>query len=897
MHSFSDGVPMKRLKRISAILSLLFICLGTHGVSTSTGGLPEDRGTAGALAALDKLPVYVRVLQITAHPDDESAGTLTWLSRKYRATTALFCLTRGEGGQNILGTEKYEALGLVRTGELLEACRHYGVELFFGNNLDFGFSKTAEETLSKWGQDAALEEMVRFIRRWRPSIILSRFGGTPADGHGHHQAAGKLALEAYKIAADPEAFPEHLKRGLQPWQAKKLYTSSRSARMADNVAVIVRIPVGDYDPVLGRSYREIASEGYSRHRTQGMGTAFALPGSADEYFQLSDSDKESPQEEASLFDGIDTSLMAIYDLAGTGKSSVPFLKQDISDVMQAAHAAKQAFQATHPERSSSAIAEGIRILQRSMHRLESSPISEAHKVMLLDALDEKLADFQDAIHAVLGIELICISDDGAGTPGQKVDVTVRFYNRGNKAVDLDRVILSAPGIVTPSDSNPPSGTKSPGSEAAYRFAVEITRDAEITEPFWYLENIRDARYRARPTDDTLAPFEKPAFHVQANYRFENAEIVMDAPVLANTGSPFGGSDFQDFQIVPALSVALEPDFIIAPAETTAGATQLRVSVRNNRNSEAEGTVKLLSDRKWTVRPAEETFTLLREGETHTGTFTIEIPAGTETGDYRVEAAVSINGKTYNRRQRTVSYPDNWTRHLYDSAQSTVKIFNLKMAPHVTVGYIPGAGDDIPTTLEQIGIPVQVLSASDLAYGDLNRFSAIITGIRAYNVNQDLQSNNRRLLKFVADGGTLIVQYVRPTGRPVGNAPGSPFPFGPYPMTVTSSDRITVEEAPIRILHPEHQIFNWPNKITGTDFEGWVQERGLYFMNTWDERYSPLLSGSDPGEEAKSGGMLLAEYGKGYYIYSAYSWFRQLPAGVPGAIRIFANMISLGAKEN
>lgn len=880
---------MKPLQRIGATFLLLSACLGWHAISYSTGNLPEDRGTAGALAALDKLPVYVRVLQTTAHPDDESAGTLTWLSRKYHAKTALFCLTRGEGGQNILGTEKYEALGLVRTGELLEACRYYGVDLFFGNNVDFGFSKTAEETLSKWGYETALEEMVRFIRRWRPSIILSRFGGTPADGHGHHQAAGKLTLEAYRAAADSTIFPEHLKRGLQPWQAAKLYISSRGIGTAHNLAGIVRIPVGDYDPVLGRSCREIASEGYSRHRTQGAGTSFSLPGRGDEYFQLSDSVAESTQGEDSLFDGIDTSLLAIYDLAGTGKDSIPLLKKDLSDLMQAAHEARNAFQATQPELCASAVAVGIRILDQSLQRIETSTISEPVKKLLKDALREKLSDFQDAASAVLGIELIATSPDMTGVSGQKIEVTVHFYNRGNKAVELDRLILAAPGIVIPSDSNPSSGTILPGSDTAYRFAVEIDPDAKITEPFWYLEKSTDARYRSRPTEDNLAPFSKPPFQVEAIYQFEDTEFVIRTPVQADAGDPVHGPDFEEFQIVPDLSIALEPDFIITPIEPNATTAQLRVSVKNNATGEAKGTVKIQLDKEWTVQPAESAFALLRKGDVHTATFSIQIPAGIGSGKHPVQAVATTNGRKYSRRQRTISYPDNWTRSLYDTAQSTLKIFDLKTAPGLKVGYIPGAGDEIPESLEQIGIPVQALTASDLAFGDLNRFSAIITGIRAYNVNEALQSNNRRLLDYVSGGGTLIVQYVRPAGRP--------FEYGPYPMNVSRTDRITVEEAPIHILVPDHPIFNLPNKISDADFEGWVQERGLYFMNSWDEHYTPLLSGADPGEEAKEGGMLLAQYGKGYYIYSAYSWFRQLPAGVPGAYRIFVNMISLGQTEN
>ncbi len=343
--------------RIWVISLLLLLALSaSQAGNRNTYPLPEERGTAGILSALAKLPVYVRVLHTTAHPDDESAGTLTWLSRKFHAQTALFCLTRGEGGQNILGSEKYEELGLVRTGELLEACKYYGSDLYFGNVVDFGFSKTAEETLSKWGHDATLGEMVRFIRRWRPSIIISRFQGSPADGHGHHQAAGILTREAFRAAADPKSFPDQLSSGLGPWKTKKLYTSSPMGPMAANpeggtAGWTVRVPVGDYDPVLGRSYREIGSEGYSKHRSQGDGESNALPGRSYEYFKLEESSVGVKAKEDSFFDSVDTSLMAILELAGDEIGNVQFLRADLSAAEQTAEKALQSFQVSSPEKS------------------------------------------------------------------------------------------------------------------------------------------------------------------------------------------------------------------------------------------------------------------------------------------------------------------------------------------------------------------------------------------------------------------------------------------------------------------------------------------------------------------------------------------------------------------
>jgi LmbE family N-acetylglucosaminyl deacetylase len=886
---------MKPLKWIGTFLFLLFIYSGSIAVSESVGTLPEDRGTAGTLSALEKLPIYVRVLQTTAHPDDESAGTLTWLSRKYHATTALFCLTRGEGGQNILGKDKYEALGLVRTGELLEACRFYGIDLFFGNNVDFGFSKTAEETFAKWGHDAALEEMVRFIRAWRPSIILSRFRGDSTDGHGHHQATGSLTIEAFHAAADPAKFPEHFSRGLRPWKTDKLFLSARNMRTVSN-ATTVRIPVGEYDPVLGRSYREIGSEGYSKHRTQGNGATFSFPGMAYEYFELAESSSAVGSDETGFFDSLDTSLTAICRLADDEEGLVPFLRKDLSDAVQAADTAMRAFQVKHPERSAAAVAEGVRILTGSLRRVKASSLSASLKKQVTEALQEKISDFRKAVNAVLGIRLIALSENETAVPGQDVQVSVQFYNQGSETVDLEQVSISAPGAVTPSDANPPMQKLAPANTATYRFTAEIPEDAAITEPFWYLEDMHDARYKLREADDDFLPFGKPVMSAEVAYRYGSAEITISEIVKAQAGDPIRGPDLQDFQIVPALSVTLEPDSIISPLSSAARTRQFQVSIKNNRADKAEGTLKLVSDRNWPIQPAEIPFSLYRKDEVQTANFTIRIPAGTKSGGYVIAPVATMDGRQFMQQQRKIAYPGNWTRFLYDNAQSKIEVFDIRVPDDLTVGYVPGAGDDVPAALEKLGIPVQIFTSADLVSGDFNSFSAIITGIRAYNVNEDLQSNNRRLLEYVSNGGVLIVQYVRPEGRPAGPSMGSPFQFGPYPMSVSSSDRITVEDSPVKILDPGHRIFNWPNKITEADFEGWVQERGLYFMNAWDERYKPLLSGHDPGEDAKEGGMLLARYGKGYFIYSAYSWFRQLPAGVPGAFRIFANMISLGSEQ-
>ncbi len=872
------------------LIALTFSQAGNRNVYL----LPEERGTAGTLAALEKLPVYVRVLEITAHPDDESAGTLTWLSRKYHAQTALFCLTRGEGGQNILGSEKYDALGLVRTGELEEASKLYGTELYFGHVLDFGFSKTAEETLSRWGREETLGDLVRFIRRWRPTIVLSRFSGNSTDGHGHHQAAGTLAREAFRAAADPAKFPEQLTGGLQPWQPAKLYVSSFGGGFADAGSEngSVRVPVGDYDPVLGRSYREIASEGYSKHRTQGNGATYSLPGRAYEYFKLADSTPGAKTEGSSLFDSIDTSLNAISDIAGGEKAAVPSIQQDLGAISDAAKSALRSFQVSSPESSADAVAKGVELLNESLRKLESSSLPASSKRLAGDALKTKLADFQDALNAVLGIYLTANSNDATGIPGEKETVAVHLYNRGSRAVSLKELKVTGPGIIAPSSTNIPPGDLEPGDSKDYRYSPDISREAAVTEPFWYLENKNDARYKIRRTDDEFAPFGKAEISVEAVYRYRNVEVPVRTVVRAQSGDPMRGADFIAFQIVPALSVSLDPEFAIVPIRATASSCKFRVTVLNNRKDKAIGTLKLVAEKGWKVQPPELQFSLSRKGEVYAGSFAVQIPPGTNAGDHSVEAVATMAGQEFRQGYHVISYPENWTRNLYSPAQSRIEQFDIMIAPNLTVGYVPGAGDDVPAALERIGVKVQNLSASDLGFGDLSRFSAIITGIRAYNVNEDLKANNQRLLDYVARGGTLIVQYVRPMEMPGRGTAGSSFIYAPYPMSVSNSDRITVEDSPLKMLDPSNPIFSRPNKIGEADFKSWVQERGLYFMSSWDPHYKALLSGNDPGENPKNGGMLYTRYGKGHYIYTGYSWFRQLPAGIPGAFRIFANMLSL-----
>jgi LmbE family N-acetylglucosaminyl deacetylase len=847
--------------------------------------LPEERGTAGVLGALQKLPVHVRVLYAIAHPDDENSGALVWLSRKSHARTALFSLTRGDGGQNVLGTEKYEAMGLVRSGELLEASRLYGVELYFGTVFEFGFSKSPEETLAKWGREATLEELVRFIRTWRPHVIISRFG-VPAGGHGHHQAAGIVTTEAYKAAADARSFRSHFEAGLQPWQASKLFYDSGSGGRT------VAIPAGSYDPVLGRSYREIGAEGYSKHRSQGNGARWSPPGGGDTLLRLVDASVPMRDPGAHIFDSIDTSLTGILKLAGPARQPLAPLEPHLKKAQEAAEEALRLFQPLRPANAAGPVAQGIVELKSALQKLEGMSIDDSARLAVVGELQQKLEDFNHALDSVLGIYLTAYTDSATASPGQISQVTVTLYNRGSEAVDLQNVSLdlpkSWPAATGPSD---PPGQLNPGASAQRRFSVPVPSNAAVTEPFWYRNDEADNRYRTRPTADVFAPFDPPVVSARATYRFAGAEATVKAAARAEAGGPLRGVDFVDFQVVPSISVTLSPEAAIVPLSSAARTREFQVTILNNAQTGSRGSAHLEVPEGWSVEPAQIPFATSRKGESVTLRFAVRVPGAARPGKYTIAAAATVGTHQFSRGYRVVSYPENWTRHLYSPARSSVRIVDIKVEPQLTVGYIMGAGDEVPPAIEQLGARVEIITDSDLAYGDLGRFPTIVVGIRAYNVNAALQANNQRLLKYVEQGGTLVVQYNTPIGGGPGTARRTGFPYGPYPMSNSAGDRITVEESPVTILHRDHVLLNHPNKIIPADFEGWVQERGLYFMSEWDPRYTALLSGHDPGEEPLNGGLLVARFGKGLYIYTGYAWFRQLPAGIPGAYRIFANLIS------
>jgi len=873
----------------SIALFVVFVGASIRADNRNTYPLPEDRGTAGIYEAFRKLPVYVRVLYTTAHPDDENGAMLTWLAREAHARTALFSLTRGDGGQNILGSEKYEALALVRTGELLEACKLYGVELYFSTAFEFGFSRGPDETLTKWGHEKTLEEMVRMIRRFRPAIIVSAFRGTEEDGHGHHQAAGIVTHEAFRAAGDAHRFPEQFNDGLVPWQAKRLYESA--GRRSNPGPGVVTIPSGDLDPILGRSPREIGSEGYSKHRTQGNGATASMPFPATESYRLVDRVTAEPSNDDGLFAGIDTSLPSIMELAGSEAANVAPLREKLAAAQKDAEVAAGAVKPDRPWESASVILHGLAAVREGMRIVGSASLSASARARLLDALNQKELEFQRAIEAVAGIRLIAVGGDQTAVPGQSVSVTVTLANRGRSSLEIGGVRLqTVAGNSVPLENETRGSELQGGHVFTFHGSIALPADTPPTQPFWYRENAAENRFHTRKTPDPFAPFDPPTLSAEATYRLRGTEFRLSAPVQVQAGDPMRGSDFVDLQVVPTLSVQIQPGSSIIPASSEEQVREFQVSILNNREGAVSGSINLIPPAGWKIEPSAASFSMARKGETSITRLSVHAPRMVKEGAYRVEAVATLDGREYHSGYTVVSYPENWTRNLYAPSISSIQVFQLKTAPGLTVGYVPGSGDEVLDSIARMGIRVEKLSGLDLALADLSRFSAIVTGVRAYNVNADLRAHNARLLQYVERGGTLIVQYVRPMTRTPA-APG--FPYGPYPMSNSDEARITDEGSPVEILDTNHTIFTTPNKITPADFSDWVQERGTYFMTEWDPRYTPLLSGHDPGFPALKGGMLVTRYGKGWYMYSAYAWFRQLPAGVPGAYRIFANMLSLG----
>jgi LmbE family N-acetylglucosaminyl deacetylase len=883
-----------------------------QGVPTE---IPQDEGMAGLRWELLRLGSTARLMQVVAHPDDEDGGMLTLEARGRGVSTLLMTLNRGEGGQNKIGSNLSDVLGVLRAEELLASDQYYGVEERFSRVADFGFSKSADETFQKWdGHDTPLGDMVRVIRRFRPDVLVARFSGTDRDGHGHHQASSILAKEAFRAAADPKRFPEQIAQGLEPWQAKKFYIGNVcgfGAMTCPDPDWTLKLNTGEKSADLGMGYVQFAMQGLRHQMSQGAANWTIDPGDRFTFYRLVDSVIPSTLgkdgHEKSFFDGIDTTWTGLAARLGAEEKKVPKLRAVLTSIANAVAQANQGSKGNDLSAVAVLLMGVVLDLRRAYAELDQSTLPATAKADLRSRVAEKQQQAERALNLALGMSLTAhvTSDvrheqvpkeaDAQTTvsPGQEFLVAVTFHNGSKLPVVIDHIKLEVPsGWNTISGKTRPEMVKA-GDDLHANFRLRVPKDTPYTRPYWHRDNpeteavnhIDDEKY-------ATLPFPPPALRARVEYTVRGGgdaairngiTTVVVTPFLDDAGKP----EVRPLAIVPAFSVMLEPGTQVI--STHNGSTSsVAVGVTSNLARDVSGVLKLELPTGWRSEPEQFNVDLKRRGEKQDVEFKV-FTTGLREERTTVRAVLESEGEKYSEGYTLVTREDLGSFYYYQPARQRVSIVDVQ-APHdLKVGYIMGAGDDIPTVLKQVGMEVTLIPAEKIASEDLGKYGTIVLGIRAYDTQKEVVTNNQKLLDFVSAGGTLVVQYNAST---VDFNAGK---FTPYSAAL-SRTRVSVEEAPVDILAPHDSIFHDPNTITARDFDGWVQERGLYFMDKWDEHFKPLLSCHDPGEDPQKGGLLRAQYGQGTYIYTGYAFFRQLPAGVPGAVRLYVNLLSAGHEK-
>jgi len=822
--------------RLPALLALIAFLLPAQ----------EPRGAAAVKAGLDRLQVLGSVLMIAAHPDDENTALLAWCARGRHLETAYLSLTRGEGGQNLIGSEQGDLMGVIRTQELLAARRVDGARQFFTRAIDFGFSKTAEETLAKWGQEQVLADVVFVIRKFRPDVIVLRFSGTPRDGHGHHQSSAILGKEAFTAAADPNRFPEQLKH-VKPWQAKRVlynvFAFGRQGGQSPPPANQITIDTGEYNALLGMSYGELAGVSRSLHRSQGMGSS-ERKGSVPNQLLHVAGDPAS----TSILDGVDTTWKRV-----TGSQRVAGLLA-------------QAAREFHLDRP----AEVVPTLAAA--RAEMARLDDPWAKIKLVQTDELIAE-------AAGLWLDANAARYSIAPGGELKISLTALNRSNQPVSLNSLHLDGAQPVTLEET--PLAYNRPFTR---ELALRIPAHAPPSQPYW-LRRPHDGTLHAVDDPHLLGlPEGAPVSRARFALRIAGVDIHLERPVALRWVDRVRGELTRPVVVTPAVAVEFAEAALVFPSRDP---RKVEIEVKAVTGL-ASGEVTLDAPAGWKVTPAVAPFQL---GDDETCIVAFDVTPPAEPGRAALHASVRINGAETRAGLRVIAYEHIPPQSLFPRAEASLVRLNAVTRAR-RIGYVMGAGDDVPKALRQMGMEVTLLSDEDLSRGDLSRFDAIVTGVRAYNTRAQLRANQPRLIDYAAKGGTLVVQYNVLEGGFGGGDPRLLEKIGPYPLKV-SRDRVTVEEAPMTPVQEDHALLQSPNRITAADFDGWVQERGLYFASEWDPKYQPIWRVHDPGEKPLEGSTLFARHGKGVYIFTAISFFRQLPAGVPGAYRIFANMLSAG----
>jgi LmbE family N-acetylglucosaminyl deacetylase len=832
---------------VNRLVTFLATLLAT--TFTLNAQIPQKPTSGEMHADIQKLQVLGSALYMAAHPDDENTRLIAYLSNVDKVETAYLSLTRGDGGQNLIAPDIRELLGLTRTQELLAARRTDGGTQFFSRANDFGYSKHPDETFNIWDKQDVLADAVWVIRKWRPDVIVLRFDPrAPGSTHGHHTASAVIGQEAFDLAGNPNAFPEQLKY-VEPWQPRRIYWNAYTWRgVPEHMRQdkIIKVDVGTYLPKLGEGVAEIAARSRSQHRSQGFGSAGSRGEQIEQLELLKGDDKD---KEGEVFANIDISWNRV---AGGAK------------IGQALKAVEQNFNFDDP---SASVQDLLRV--RGMMRALPDGFWKNKK---LEELDEIIAQS-------LGLYLFAKTDDPIATAGQEIEIEIEATNRSNQPVKLVDYFIEGISMTRAYADTVLAGNKPFKEEQVYSILPML----KSSGPYWLQQPWKLGMYTVEDQGIRGQGESEDPLMVNFNLDIAGEEFTFRRPVRHSFTDRVMGEQVQPLEVLPPVFGELDKSSYLF---TQAKPTPVRIKVTSAKAG-ISGTVELCTPSDWKVTPENKPFTLTRKGEEQYFEFMMTPPEGAAQGMIVPLVRLEDNPEEGYTRKLVKIAQDHIPVQLADlDASAPVAKLDLEIAGR-NIGYVNGAGDAIPEALTNIGFNVTTLDKATIATGNLSRFDAIVVGIRAYNTEADMPNMQPRLLDYVKKGGTMVVQYNVSRGLKIPMTE-----IGPYPMQL-SRDRTTVEEAEVRILAPDHPVLNYPNKITGKDFDGWVQERGLYFPNNWDEKYTPIISSNDPGEEPHDGGLLVAEYGKGHYIYTGYSFFRELPAGVPGAYRLFANLVGLG----
>jgi LmbE family N-acetylglucosaminyl deacetylase len=886
--------------------------------------IAANEGSAALWQSLVKLRTRASLMMIVAHPDDEDGGMLTYEARGQGAQVAMLTLTRGEGGQNLMSADFNDALGLVRTQELLAADRYLGIDQMWGTEVDFGFSKTKEESFENWGRDRVLYDAVRAVRLYRPLVLTAVFIGGITDGHGQHQVSGEMAQEVFDAAGDPKVFPDQIAAGLMPWSPLKVYGrvpffSVTSKGMYDYATgkyaparfynyvtkewttespkANVTVPEGDYSPVLGMTYLQFARMGLGLQKSQNGGMGVPAAGQFDVGYHRYGARMKTGEEEKGFFDGVDVSLVGMSALA-PGEST--FLKQDLAKIDGFVGQAVGVYKIAAPEKTAPFLRDGLKATDELIAKVEASGLTAREKYDLLHELRVKRVQFNDAIVQALGLSLraqvagkanngpFARFGDGSDTfvtaiPGQSFGVQVRVVNGTTVPVTLKAAGLASDAGATYEDSGAKAGAaeKTIVSGEAFQdsFQVKLPEEAKVTRPPFTRPGIAQAYYNVADPSLRNASLPLPALTAWVTLDYDGVDVKLGQEVQTLHRVTGLGTVYEPLVVAPAISVAVSPAAGVVPL--TEKTLRVTAQVESNVKGAANGTVKLELPIGWTASPATAKFSLMKDGDSVDVPFVVTPGKMAETA-YTMTAVATYAGKEYREGYKTVGYAGLLPTNLYRSATYRARGVDVKVAPGLRVGYLPGTGDEVQASLENLGVHATTLTMGDVAGGKLSGYDVVVLGVRAYAAHPGLAAANGQLLEYAKNGGVVIVQYN------LGN-----FDYGPYPYSLGDAEKVVDEKAPVQLVMPDSPVLSWPNRITERDFDGWVEERGHGFMGSWDAQYVAPLETHDPGQDPQKGGLLVAKTGKGAYVYVALALYRELPEGVPGAYRLFANLLSLG----